>query len=97
MRDQPSNFNDGNNYLLRLFQTDFLYNQFLLQRVIVRKLEANTADTNALFRMSRTLLAEVLNLASELNRNQFGETSLKIGQFAADLPWMVCSLLNHEH
>ena len=55
----------------------------------MRKLEANTADTDTLFRMSRTLLGELLILASTLNSNQLAGAGLRMGKFAADLPWLV--------
>jgi hypothetical protein len=75
--------------MLHGLQTDYLYNQFLLQRVIVRKLERSTEDSDALFRLSRTLLAEVLYLATALNRSDYNMTNLRVGKHAADLPWLV--------
>lgn len=89
MKDLPSNLNDGRNFYLASLQMDFLYNQFLLQRVIVRKLGGSATDTDALLNMSRTLLAAVLDLANSLHSNSWGGASLLVGKCAADLPWLV--------
>ena len=54
-----------------------MYNQFLLQRTLVKRLRV---DPSALVRVARILLSAILLLCGKRHR---------IGAYASDLPWLV--------
>ncbi len=82
-RDQPDRWVSertiAENYFQLSQRLDFVYNEFLLERTLVKRLRVPSAE---LVTVSRSLLSIVLMLTGNRHRQ---------GWYASDLPWLVGS------
>ncbi len=80
-RDRPDRWVSertvAENYILLSQRLDFVYNDFLLERTLVKRLRVPSAE---LVTVSRSLLSIVLILTGNRHRQ---------GWYASELPWVV--------